>query len=104
MKRWFTAAVLAAIIAALSPSVFAQWPSHLQGVPKGPDGKPNLNGPAPRTADATPDLSDVYIRYAPAESDGPPADRSTLVKDGNSGAGCKNALPIKPLAAELPTE
>src|SRR5206468_10009460 len=101
MKRWFTAAVLAAIIAALSPSVFAQWPSHPQGVPKGPDGKPNLNGPAPRTADGKPDLSGVYIRYDPAESDGPPAGRSPLVKGGNAGAGFKDGLPFKPLAAVL---
>ena len=54
MKRLLTAAVFAAIIAALSPSLFAQWPFHPQpGVPKGPDGKPNLNAPAPRTAIAT---------------------------------------------------
>jgi len=43
MKRSFTAAVLTAIIAVLSPSLFAQWPLHPKpGVPKGPDGKPNL--------------------------------------------------------------
>src|SRR5437773_10807209 len=99
MKRWFTAAVLAAIIAALSPSVFAQWPLHPQGVPQGPDGKPNLNGPAPRTADGKPDLSGVYIRYDAAESDGPPADRAPLVNRGNARAGFNDGLPAKPGAA-----
>ena len=40
MKRWFIVAALAAIVAALSPSLFAQWPLWpIPGVPKGPDGK-----------------------------------------------------------------
>ena len=64
MKRSFTAAVLTAIIAVLSPSLFAQWPLHPKpGAPKGPDGKPNLNAPAPRTADGKPDLSGIWIRF-----------------------------------------
>ena len=39
----------------------AQWPDYpSQGVPKGPDGKPNLDAPAPRTADGHVDLSGVW--------------------------------------------
>ena len=62
MKRWLTVAVVAAIAAALSPSLSAQWPLYpLPGVPKGADGKPNLVASAPRTADGKPDLSGVWM-------------------------------------------
>src|SRR5437016_13032228 len=101
MKRWFTAAVLAAIIAALSPSVFAQWPSHPQGVPKGPDGEPNLNGPAPRTADGKPDLSGMWdIEHnRPCPAIGCP-DMEVGQEFVNIGWGLKAGLPYQPWAAE----
>ena len=102
MKRCFTAALLAAIIAALSPSLSAQWPLHPQpGIPKGPDGKPNLNAPAPRTADGKPDLSGIWIRFDDPEPNGPAPGRPPLVKGGNAGAGFKDGLPFQPWAAEL---
>ena len=79
MKRWFIAAVLAGVIAALSPSVSAQWPLHPQpGVPKRPDGKPDLRAPAPRTADGKPDFSGVWIRYDGPEPNGLPPGRPRL--------------------------
>jgi hypothetical protein len=60
MKRWFIMAAIATIIAALSPSLSAQWPLYpIPGVPKGPDGKPDLEAPAPRTVDGKPDLSGI---------------------------------------------
>jgi len=102
VKRWFTAALLTAIIAGVSPSVSAQWPLHRQpGDPKGADGKPNLNAPTPRTADGKPDLSGIWIRFDGPEPNDLPPGRAPLVRGGNAGAGFKDGLPFQPWAAEL---
>ena len=102
MDRWFTAAVFAAIVAVLSPPLSAQWPRYPPGVPKGPDGKPDLTAPAPRTADGKPDLSGVWD----ASPGGPQrnasqAGRPPLATFGNAGAGFPEGLPFQPWAAEL---
>ena len=102
MKRFFTAAVLTAIVATLLPSLSAQWPLYpIPGVPKGPDGKPDLTAPTPRAADGKPDLSGIWIRYEDPEPNGPPPGRPPLVRGGNAGAGFKDGLPFQPWAAEL---
>jgi hypothetical protein len=102
MKRWFTAAMSAATIAALAPSLSAQWPLYPQpGVPKGPDGKPDLSATAPRTAEGKPDLSGVWIRSDEPEPNGPLPDRPPLMRGGNVGAAFKGGLPYRPWAAEL---
>src|SRR5215831_6471659 len=45
----------------LSSSVAAQWFGFkTPGVPRLPDGRPNLSAPAPRTADGKPDLSGIW--------------------------------------------
>jgi hypothetical protein len=46
----------------MSVSLTAQWPNHpTPGMPRTPDGKPNLSAPAPRSADGKPDLSGVWL-------------------------------------------
>jgi hypothetical protein len=47
--------------ALLSMPLAAQWLTHkTPGIPRTPDGKPNLSAPAPRTADGKPDLSGIW--------------------------------------------
>jgi hypothetical protein len=101
MKPWFITVAMAAGIAALSPSLCAQWPLPPRpGVPKGPDGKPDLSAPAPRTPDGKPDLSGIWIRFDDPEPSPAPG-RPPLVKNGNAGAGFKEGLPFQPWAADL---
>jgi hypothetical protein len=53
---------LAMILCAMSGSLAAQWPNHpTPGMPRTPDGKPDLSAPAPRFADGKPDLSGVWV-------------------------------------------
>ena len=55
------AAWVVAMVAALSTPAIAQWIDYrTPGVPRLPDGKPNLSAPAPRTADGKPDLSGIW--------------------------------------------
>jgi hypothetical protein len=52
---------LLVIVCAMSVSLAAQWPKHsTAGMPRTPDGKPDLSAPAPRSADGKPDLSGVW--------------------------------------------
>jgi len=54
---------LAGIVACLiSVPVLAQWQNYpTPGVPRTPDGKPNMAAPAPKTPDGKPDLSGVWL-------------------------------------------
>ncbi|MGB6945505.1 MAG: hypothetical protein WBE37_24115 [Bryobacteraceae bacterium] len=52
---------LAVVLCAMSVSLTAQWPNHpTPGMPRTPDGKPDLSAPAPRLANGKPDLSGVW--------------------------------------------
>ncbi len=51
----------ALILTAVPGALFAQWLDYpTSGVPRTPDGKPNLSAPAPRTADGKTDLSGIW--------------------------------------------
>jgi hypothetical protein len=111
---------LAAVIlmAAAPAALFAQWPSYpTPGVPRTPDGKPNLSAPTPKATDGKPDLSGMWENFRPpATASAKPAagpnfntfktndDFLAIVKRSpfwNLGASFKDGLPFQPWAAEL---
>jgi hypothetical protein len=72
------------IALAASPAfVHAQWISYpTPGIPRTPDGKPNLSAPAPRTADGRPNLSGLWqTESAPKEM------LERLIPGATNGAG-----------------
>ena len=57
--------ILAALLPLLVTPGKAQWVNvPTKGIPRTPDGKPNLTAPAPRTADGHPDLSGIWEPHA----------------------------------------
>src|SRR6202166_4763850 len=60
---------LAVILCVTSVSLTAQWANRpTPGIPRTPEGKPNLTAPAPRTADGKPDLSGLWNKISPKYS------------------------------------
>src|SRR5690349_5754500 len=55
-----TPLVAAAFALLLAPPATAQWRNLPNPVPNGPDRKPDMSGPAPRTASGKPDLTGIY--------------------------------------------
>jgi hypothetical protein len=60
-KLFPAAAAVTTFAFLLSAPLAAQWLTiKTPGIPRTPDGKPNLSAPAPRTADGKPDLSGIW--------------------------------------------
>ena len=75
--RTLIAGIVFSLIASSSAAQWLQLPTP--GIPRTPDGKPNLTAPAPRTRDGKPDLSGMWERegdhyYNNAGADLKPAD------------------------------
>ena len=59
-----------AMVIALASAASAQWLNYpTPGIPRTPDGKPNLAAPAPHTSDGKPDLSGVWSGPGPGSYD-----------------------------------
>ena len=106
MRSSVNAAILMALLAVLSPPLLAQWPRYpTAGVPRTPDGKPDLVAPAPRTADGKVDLSGNWENQGgfgrTAKPPDEPAGVPPLAMFWNVGAGLKDGLPLQPWAADL---
>src|SRR4026209_3045327 len=57
---------LVIVLSALTAPLAAQWLNQpTPGIPRTPDGKPNLTAPAPRMPDGRPDLSALWTRLSP---------------------------------------
>jgi hypothetical protein len=91
----------------------AQWLNYpTPGIPRLPDGKPNLTAPAPRSADGKPDLSGIWGLPCPVANAevggyyGQPnvycgTELAIPPEFGNFGRSLKDGLPCQPWAAEL---
>src|SRR5580765_3605757 len=77
-----------AAVLMLTAAPAAQWLKYpTAGIPRTPDGRPNLSAPAPKTADGKPDLSGLWLTQGIYIGD--------ITKD------LKEALPFQPWAADL---
>jgi hypothetical protein len=91
-------------VLAMSVSASAQWLNYpTAGVPRLPNGKPNLSAPAPRTADGKPDLSGIWQLEARCPPEGC-ADYAPAPEFLDFGARLEGGLPYQPWAAALVKE
>jgi hypothetical protein len=92
-----------AISAPLAVPLGAQWLHYpTAGIPRTPDGKPNLSAPPPRTADGKPDFSGTWEmehnRPCPPEGC---ADAQVPQEVVNIAWSLKDGLPLQPWAVDL---
>jgi hypothetical protein len=79
----------------------AQWVNYpTPGIPRLPDGRPNLSAPVPRTTDGKPDLSGLWEPRGQSST----AYLGNTVRDpkfADVSTGMKGGLPLQPWAADL---
>jgi len=94
---------LALFLGLLVGPLFGQWINYpTAGVPRTPDGKPDLAAACPRTADGKPDLSGLWIMPTKREGNANfPGCEPVADEFVNIGASLKGGLPYQPWAADL---
>jgi hypothetical protein len=106
---------LSILIAVVPAALLAQWPPYATpGIPRTPDGKPNLTAPAPKTAEGKPDLTGIWevarpvaAVFSAARATAPARSNDDLLAAArrspfwNLGASFPDGLPFTPWAAEL---
>lgn len=95
-------------LAVCSGPLGAQWINiPTPGVPLGPDGRPNMSAPAPRTADGHPDFSGMWGGARPPAAVTAAATGGVTGRGGQRGqfwdigTGMAGGLPYQPWAKEL---
>src|SRR5690348_11763660 len=93
----------------LAPTAGAQWLKYpTPGVPRTPDGKPNMTAPAPRAADGKPDLSGIWLANSTRCNDPEKLVCGSELPFGregmNMGVGVSGGLPYQPWLAALVKE
>ena len=102
-RSYLTAATVLLLLTASTESAPAQWLNYpTPGIPRTPDGKPNLSAPTPRTRDGKPDLSGIWgwEDNRPCPPEGCP-DAKVGQEFFNIGWSLKDGLPYQPWAADL---
>lgn len=113
LRRCFFAALLQTV--AMPAVLLAQWPAYpTAGVPRTPDGKPNMSASAPKASDGKPDLTGIWQNdrtvggtVAARSSANPPSTNDALLAIArrspfwNLGSQFPDGLPFTPWAAEL---
>jgi len=93
---------LAVVFTLAAVPLGAQWSYPTAGIPRTPDGKPNLSAPAPRMADGHPDFSGTWDvehnRLCPPEGC---VDFYLPEEFANIGWSLPGGLPLQPWAREL---
>jgi hypothetical protein len=101
-RSCFYHAAAALILTAVPSALFCQWLDYpTPGVPRTPDGKPNLSAPPPKMADGKPDLSGMWGWENRYNCGGRCTDLQIGREFINIAYNLKAGLPYQPWAAEL---